>query len=167
MRNLILVLGDQLDAKSSVFDNFDPIQDAVWMAETAEETTHVWCHKLRIAYFLSAMRHFREELQSNGRRVYYHQLAKEVSGDQGTNFAEILQHDLAELKPETLVVVEPGDFRVCEMLESAAVSANLPLEIRQEITSIAVSKTSQRMQKVGKVCCLNSFIANYAKNTTY
>lgn len=132
MRNLILVLGDQLDAKSSVFDNFDPIQDAVWMAETAEETTHVWCHKLRIAYFLSAMRHFREELQSNGRRVYYHQLAKEVSGDQGTNFAEILQHDLAELKPETLVVVEPGDFRVCEMLESAAVSANLPLEIRQD-----------------------------------
>lgn len=132
MRNLILILGDQLDSKSSVFDDFDTSQDAVWMAETAEETTHVWCHKLRIAYFLSAMRHFRDELRSKDREVHYHQLADEASGDRGTNFAEILQQDVSKLKPEKLVVVEPGDFRVREMLETAATNLKLPLEIRTD-----------------------------------
>jgi len=56
VRNLVLVLGDQLDRKSAAFDGFDPERDAVWMAEVEEEATHVRCHKLRIAVFFSAMR---------------------------------------------------------------------------------------------------------------
>ena len=36
VRNLVIVLGDQLDLQSSAFDGFDPAQDAVWMAEVAE-----------------------------------------------------------------------------------------------------------------------------------
>ena len=46
MRNLILVLGDQLDHTSAAFDGFDSENDVVWMAEVEEEAAHVWCHKL-------------------------------------------------------------------------------------------------------------------------
>ena len=35
-RNLVIVLGDQLNADSSVFDGFDRQHDVVWMAEVAE-----------------------------------------------------------------------------------------------------------------------------------
>jgi deoxyribodipyrimidine photolyase-related protein len=59
MRNLILVLGYQLNADSDAFDGFDSDQDAVWMSEVTGEAKHVWSHKARIALFLSAMRHFR------------------------------------------------------------------------------------------------------------
>ena len=62
-RHLVLILGDQLDAKSAAFDGFDPKHDAVWMAEVAEESTHVWSHQARIALFLAAMRHFRDALR--------------------------------------------------------------------------------------------------------
>lgn len=48
MRNLILVLGDQLDSDSAAFRGFDRSVDAVWMAEVEEEATHVWCHKQRL-----------------------------------------------------------------------------------------------------------------------
>jgi deoxyribodipyrimidine photolyase-related protein len=58
VRHLILVLGDQLDLEAAAFDGFDVKQDAVWMAEAYEETTHVWSSKQRITLFLSAMRHF-------------------------------------------------------------------------------------------------------------
>ena len=61
-RHLVLILGDQLDADSAAFDGFDASQDAVWMAEVAEESTHVWSHQARIVLFLSAMRHFRDAL---------------------------------------------------------------------------------------------------------
>ena len=52
-RHLVLVLGDQLDLEASAFDSFDPAQDAVWMAEVDEESTHVWSSKQRIALFLA------------------------------------------------------------------------------------------------------------------
>jgi len=44
MRNLVLILGDQLDLESSVFAQFDVKQDKVLMIETIEESTHVWSH---------------------------------------------------------------------------------------------------------------------------
>ena len=54
-RHLVLVPGDQLDGKSVAFDGFDPKLDAAWMAEVAEESTHVWTHQGRIALFLPAI----------------------------------------------------------------------------------------------------------------
>lgn len=44
-RDLVVVLGDQLDIDAAAFDDFDPARDAVWMAEVAEESTHVWSSK--------------------------------------------------------------------------------------------------------------------------
>ncbi|MCP2784479.1 cryptochrome/photolyase family protein, partial [Salmonella enterica subsp. enterica serovar Typhimurium] len=67
LRTLVLVLGDQLDVQSSAYDGFDPAQDAVWMAEVAEESTHIRSGQPRIALFLSAMRHFAETLKQLGR----------------------------------------------------------------------------------------------------
>jgi deoxyribodipyrimidine photolyase-related protein len=63
LRNLIIVLGDQLDEKASAFEDFDPLHDAVWMAEVDEESTHVISSKQRTVVFLSAMRHFAQALR--------------------------------------------------------------------------------------------------------
>ena len=52
MRNLVLILGDQLSRESKTFDGFDKAVDAVWMAEVQGEATHVWSYKPRIALFL-------------------------------------------------------------------------------------------------------------------
>ena len=130
MRNLVLVLGDQLDHNSAAFEDFDSDIDSVWLAEVAEENTHVWCHKLRIAYFLSAMRHFRDELTKKHRRVEYHELRQQPSKDRGKSFAEVLSKDVKKLKPEKLVVVQPGDFRVQQQLQQAADNLNIELAIR-------------------------------------
>lgn len=45
VRTLVLVLGDHPDRNSAAFDEFDNTQDSVWMAEVAEESTHVWSAK--------------------------------------------------------------------------------------------------------------------------
>jgi deoxyribodipyrimidine photolyase-like uncharacterized protein len=62
-RNLVIVLGDQLDPDSTALDDLDPRRGHVWMAEVAEEATHVWSHKARIALFPAAMRHHRDALR--------------------------------------------------------------------------------------------------------
>ena len=132
MRNLVLILGDQLDVASAAFDGFDSENDAVWMAEVDEESTHVWCHKLRIALFLSAMRHFRDELKNAGKSVEYHELQKTSATDHGKSFGDILQKDFKRLQPARLIVVEPGDFRVREQLQGVAKRLGVELEVRAD-----------------------------------
>ena len=132
IRNLILVLGDQLDHQSSVFDDFAPEQDAVWMAEVEEENTHVWCHKLRIAVFLSAMRHFRDDLKEQGIRVEYHELTTAPSHDKGKSHVEVLAKSIHHLHPRKLIVAYPGDDRVKTNLEKTSKDLDIELEIRPD-----------------------------------
>ncbi len=68
MRDLVIILGDQLDRDSAAFEDFDLQRDRIWMAEVREESTHVWSHKVRTAMFLAAMRHFRVDLKRRSGR---------------------------------------------------------------------------------------------------
>ncbi|HER35236.1 MAG TPA: cryptochrome/photolyase family protein, partial [Halothiobacillaceae bacterium] len=77
-RSLLVVLGDQLDADSALFDGADPARDVLWMAEVAGEATHVWSHQSRITLFLAAMRHFAAERRAEGWRVDYRELPAEA-----------------------------------------------------------------------------------------
>jgi deoxyribodipyrimidine photolyase-related protein len=131
-RNLILILGDQLDADSTALDDFDPDQDAIWMAENVQESTHVWCHKLRLAFFFSCMRHFRDDLREQGRTVHYHELTRDGREDSGRSFSEILKASVRKLKPEKLIWVQPGDFRVARSLEQTAEEVEIAFEIRPD-----------------------------------
>lgn len=130
VRQLVVVLGDQLDAQSSAFEGFDPALDAVWMAEVAEESTHVWSAKQRIALFLSAMRHFAESLRARGWTVHYTRL--DDKGNRGTLAAE-LTHAIDALKPERLVMTAPGDWRVLQALRGVSTTTGKALDIRDDL----------------------------------
>jgi deoxyribodipyrimidine photolyase-related protein len=129
MRNLVLVLGDQLNADASALDGFDPARDALWMAEVAEESEHVWSSKPRIAVFLAAMRHYRNARRAEGKTVHYTEL--DAPGNTGSLAGELARAARA-LKPARLVLTEPGDWRVWRALEAAAAELGLPLEVRRD-----------------------------------
>jgi deoxyribodipyrimidine photolyase-related protein len=128
-RHLVLVLGDQLNQDSAAFDGFDPASDAVWMAEVAQESTHVWSHQARIAMFLSAMRHFRDTLRSRGVTVHYRQLNDAASSG---NFRGELTATTSRLCPQRLIWVEPGEWRVQTCLESTARALGVDFEVRPD-----------------------------------
>ena len=128
-RNLVLVLGDQLNRNSTALEDFDSKSDAVWMAEVAEESTHVWTHKARIVVFLAAMRHFRDRLLKEGMRVEYRQL------DDDNNLgslADELAAAVERLQPDRLIIVQPGEWRVQENLQQVAEDLDIELEIRPD-----------------------------------
>ena len=129
LRHLVIVLGDQLDLQAAAFDDFDAAQDAVWMAEVAEESTHVWSSQPRIAMFLAAMRHFAEALRDAGRPLHYRRL--DVPGTRATLAAQ-LAADVERLRPERLVLTQPGDWRVLAALQATAAKAGLPLDLRED-----------------------------------
>ena len=118
-----------MDSESAAFQNFDPDQDGIWMAEVAAESTYVLSHKVRIVYFLSAMRHFADELHSRKFRVEYRRL--DDTANTGALDTE-LGVAIKKLKPQGLIMVEPGEYRVEEMLKAAAAKAGVHLEIRPD-----------------------------------
>ncbi len=129
MRNLIIVLGDQLDRESSAFDGFDTARDLVWMAEVEEESRHVPSHMARTVMFLSAMRHFARHVESRGWRCDYVRL--DGKGNTQT-LADELRRAVKRHRPERLVMTQPGDWRVQEDLLRAAGDLGLDLEIRED-----------------------------------
>ncbi len=126
---LVVVLGDQLDARSAAFDDFDKGRDVVWMAEVAGEAEHVWSHKARIALFLSSMRHFRDALVKTGRTVDYRQL--DDRGNRG-DFASELKAAVRKVRPRRIVMVEPGEWRVKQLFEQAADEIGVELDCRPD-----------------------------------
>ena len=129
LRTLVVVLGDQLDLNAAAFDGFNPMHDAVWMAEADEESTHVWTSKQRIALFLSAMRHFAQALRAAGRPLHYTRL--DEPGNRGSLAAE-LQASLATLTPQRTVMTTPGDWRVWQSLRAVVEAAGLTLEVCED-----------------------------------
>ena len=129
VRTLVIVLGDQLDLDAAAFDGFDSAEDAVWMAEVAEESTHVLSSKQRTVMFLAAMRHFALALRQAGRPLHYTRL--DTAGNCGTLGAQLLAN-LAALRPQQLLMTAPGDWRVLQAVKAAAAAAGLPLELRED-----------------------------------
>ena len=112
LRHLIVILGDQLDRQSVVFDDFDPKQDAVWMCEATAEATHVWNSKPRIVIFLAAMRHFRDELLARGFKVFY----RELDNHTAVSLEAALAEDLVKYEPKKVIAVKPGEWRLTQSL---------------------------------------------------
>ena len=129
-RRLIVVLGDQLNHNSAVFHDIDPKHDVVWMAEVAEESTKVWVSKPRIAVFLAAMRHFAAELRSEGLSVDYREL--DDPGNTGTLATELIAA-IHSHQPESVVLVEPGEWKVRENLRIAVKSTGVHLDERADL----------------------------------
>jgi deoxyribodipyrimidine photolyase-related protein len=129
VRHLVLVLGDQLNRDASAFDGFDAAQDSVWMAEVAEESTHVWSSQHRTVLFLSAMRHFASELQAQGLPLIYRRL--QDTGPRSSLFQELAQC-LLKHQPQQVLMTGPGDWRVLQGIRQTCAEAGVPLEIRED-----------------------------------
>lgn len=151
MRNLILVLGDQLSFSSPALEGFDPEQDRILMIEAPGEATAVWSHKARIALFLAAMRHFANQVVAKGWPLEYVQINASAPPD----FAHRLQTELARLAPQSLRVTDPGEWRMQLAIETSCAQAKVSLYViddmhfmcsRSEFASWAAGKKELRLE---------------------
>ena len=129
MRTLRLILGDQLTRSISALRDIDISHDVVLMTEVHAETTYVAHHKQKLVLVLSAMRHFAQELDDEGIQVDYVRLdATQNSGSfSGELERALLRHDV-----DRIVVTEPGEWRVWDMMQSWQNKIDTPIEIRED-----------------------------------
>ena len=126
VRNLILVLGDQLTPTLSSLAAADPARDLVLMAELHDEATYVRHHKKKIAFIFSAMRHFAEGLRALGWTVEYVKLG---SPENQTSFTGQFAHAIAKHVPERIIVTEAAEWRVSREIEGWQARFSIPVDI--------------------------------------
>ena len=126
VRNLILVLGDQLTPSLTSLAAGDPARDRVLMAELHDEASYVRHHRKKLAFVFSAMRHFADELRSAGWTVDYVNL--DDPANQGS-FTAQLGHAIARLKPERVLCTQAAEWRVEQMQQSWQEAFGLPVDI--------------------------------------
>ncbi|GJE28256.1 cryptochrome/photolyase family protein [Methylobacterium organophilum] len=126
---LRFILGDQLHRRVASLTDLDSEADVVLLVEVRAEATYVRHHKQKIAFLFSAMRHFAAELEAEGVRVDYVRL--DAEGNTGS-FTEELERAIARHDPERVVVTEPGEWRVWEMMQAWREELSVPVEIRAD-----------------------------------
>ncbi|MBT8056774.1 MAG: cryptochrome/photolyase family protein [Gammaproteobacteria bacterium] len=129
MSTLHLILGDQLSRSISALQDIDPEHDVVLMAELADEALYVPHHKQKLVLIFSAMRHFAAELESEKIEVDY--VSMEDKGNSGSFTGEV-ERALQRHGCERIVVTEPGEWRVMEMMQSWEERLEVPVDIRPD-----------------------------------
>ena len=129
MSTLRIVLGDQLSRSITSLRDIDPDNDVVLMVEVSEETGYVPHHKQKITFILSAMRHFAEMLMEEGINVRYVRLDDEENSG---SFTGEIRRAIDQLDIDRIVVTEPGEWRISQMIHSWPDLFNQPVEERAD-----------------------------------
>ena len=127
--SLRFVLGDQLNRRVSSLIDLDLAHDTVLLVEVRDEATYVRHHKQKIAFLFAAMRHFAAELEAEGVTVDYVHLTDPHNAG---SFTGELKRAVARHAPERVVVTEPGEWRVWDMMQDWRETLPVPLEIRSD-----------------------------------
>ena len=128
VRTLRFVLGDQLSRGISSLRDAG-LDDVVLMVEATAECTYVPHHVKKIAFVLSAMRHFAKELAAEGFNLDYRRLddAENTGNFSGELLAAVRRH-----RPHRVVVTEPGEYRVRLDMTRWQEDIGIPVEIRDD-----------------------------------
>ena len=126
---LRFVLADQLTRGLSSLSGLDPARDVVLLVEAGEESRNVPHHKQKIAFLLSAMRHFAQGLRAEGIRVDHVRLDDPENRHSLTG--ELIRA-VARHAPDGVIVTEPGEWRIWAAMQDWETLAGCPVEIRQD-----------------------------------
>lgn len=129
MSILRLILADQLSESLASLKGADKQSDVIFLCEVMTEATYVPHHPKKIAFLFTAMRHFAETLQEQGFKVRY--ITLDDPANTGSFNGEIARA-ANELKPQKIILTEPGEWRVLEMMAQWEGLLSIPVEILED-----------------------------------
>lgn len=153
MRSIIAILGDQLNLNISSLKNCDKERDIILMCEIFEECTTPKHHKKKIAFILSCMRHFSDELINLGFNVFYTKLDDQ---DNTHSFKSEILRCCKKYHINKVKVTHPGEYRVLENLSSLA-KENIDLQIIEDDRFLCSKDEFKDFAKDKKSLLMESF----------
>ncbi|MBM3615112.1 MAG: cryptochrome/photolyase family protein [Alphaproteobacteria bacterium] len=164
MHRLIVILGDQLSTTLSALAGLDADRDVVLMVEVMEEARYVPHHKQKIVLLLSAMRHFAATLQGRGVRVDYVRLDDPANSH---SFSGEVARAVARHAPKRIIVTEPGEWRVLQMIEGWQAALGVPVTILSDERFFCSRSEFAALAKAGKTSRMEYFYREMRRRTGF
>lgn len=152
MVKLRVILWDQLSLSISSLVGCDKQNDLILICELLEEATYVKHHKKKLAFLLSAMRHFAAELHKQQYQIEYIKIDdSDNTGHLNGEIARVLK----KRKIEQIIVTHPGEYRILQNIKSWEQEYAIAVDIRpddrflcsiEEFSSWADTRTQLRME---------------------
>ncbi len=128
MKTLRLILADHLSESMTSLSDIQP-KDTILLCELHAEATVVTHHPKKIAFLFAAMRHFAAELKHQGHHVHYVSLTDPANT--GHLNGEV-QRAVRDLGIERLVVTQPSEYRLVQMVQAWSKKLKISVEIRED-----------------------------------
>jgi deoxyribodipyrimidine photolyase-related protein len=132
------------------------------MAEVHAESTYVRHHKQKIVLVLSAMRHFAERLRAEGISIDYVPLDDKRNAG---SFTGELSRALSRHEVDRIVVTQPGEWRVWDMMQTWGALFALPVEIREDDRFLCSRAEFAEWTRGGKSLRLEYFYRHMRRKT--
>lgn len=162
MTHLHLILGDQLSHDLPTLKDLRPADDVVLMVEVAEETGYAPHHKQKIALILSAMRHFAEELRAKGVTVDYVRLDDPANSH---SFTGEVARAVVRHACDAVIVTEPSEWRVQEMITGWPAALGLPVHILPDSRFLCSRTQFATLAHAGKTGRMEYFYREMRRRT--
>ncbi|MCS5712265.1 cryptochrome/photolyase family protein [Candidatus Berkiella aquae] len=128
MKNLIIVLWDQLTHSLPMLAEATST-DIIFMCECREQLHYIPHHPKKIAFILSSMRHFAEELMQKGLKVHYVDYTNRVNNGE---LLQELQKAINKLKPTLVTYTEPSEWHIQEKINAFFVKNNIKFKVFED-----------------------------------
>ena len=109
VRDLIIILGDQLSLEISSLEKIRKNEDKILMMEVSNEIEYANHHKKKLVLIFSAMRHFANELKKNKFDITYVEFDKSKE-----NFTKELEQQCKKFNPKSIKITHPSEYRVLD-----------------------------------------------------
>jgi deoxyribodipyrimidine photolyase-related protein len=155
------ILWDHLSEEISSLKDYQK-EDLILFAELHHEANFLNHHKKKLAFLFSAQRHFAKNLKDAGLNIAYLDLSKGIK-----TFKEALNYALSKKDYQTIVVTEPGEYRVKLDIEKSAKELDLNLTILADDRFIFSSEEFREWSEGKKKLLLENFYRLLRKKTGY
>ena len=158
VRNLILVLGDQLSWHNPALLAADPTQDHVLMAEVTAEASYVRHSRHKIVLLFATMRHFAMELRHRGFTVHYREIGEGIE-----SLEVACASTLNQCSPARLVACSPGEYRLLAAIRGWSQRLGLPVTLLEDSRFLASGEDFRRWAESRKQLRMEYFYRDMRK----
>ena len=119
----IWVLYDQLWTGNAAFAGCTPETGRVLMIESEAFFRKLPHHRIKLAFFISAMRHFSKELEAAGWEVDYHQHGN------AKDYQSAIRAHVEKFRPSSIRVLAPNDHALQCAIPALEKKSGVPIEV--------------------------------------
>ena len=127
IRNLIVILGDQLSLEISSLEKIRKNEDKILMMEVSNEIEFANHHRKKLVLLFSAMHHFADELKKNKFNVTYIEFNKSEK-----NFTKELERQCKKFNPKSIKITHPSEYRVLDEVKKWEKLLDIPVTIMED-----------------------------------